>query len=497
MKENAIRRTIKRTNPGKTSIADDSKHDPLRFIEEEFHIPELRGPIKLQEYQKIALKEVYRRDGNGHFVYSIVLWSDIKKSAKSSIAAAVCLERAAHSAYASVKIIANDLKQADSRVAYYLRRAIDLNPRLKAQVKTRLYRTTLWNKSTIEAIPIDPTGEAGGNDDLICFSELWGARGEAAKRMWTEMTLSPTKYGISQRWIETYAGYSGESELLEQLYNTGVTEGRLIETSIPGLELYANDAAHQLTLWNTQPRCPWQTNDYYAQESAVLPPEEFDRVHRNKWASALSPFVRIEWWDACKVSQLKEMDRYREVCVGIDAAVSDDCFAVVTVSREERAQMGAAKSALDYVAIREVRIWYPPKGGKMQYSNPEDPRDPEFPEGYIRSLAEKYNVIDFAYDPYQLHHLCTSLQADNVGAFTEITQGGKRLEADKQLYDLIRDRRVAHDGNTELRSHIENSSKQVDGTTKLRIVKRTEAKKIDAAVALSMAAFQALKLLSV
>lgn len=498
---NAIQRAIKRSTVSTNeSVVTDEYVDPVHFIKSHFFIPELRGPITLAPYHEAVLREAYRRDGNGLFVYSTVVWSDIKKSAKSSIAAAVCLERACHNAYASVKIIANDLKQADSRVAYYLRRAIELNPSLRSLAHTKLYKTTLSNKSIIEAIPIDPTGEAGGNDDFICFSELWGAKGTAAERMWAEMRLSPTKYGRSQYWIETYAGYSGESVLLEQLYETGVREGKQIDLGIEGLEVYVNEAARQLTLWNTVPRCTWQTKEYYAQEAATLPAEEFNRVHRNQWASALSPFVPIQWFDACKVDAMKPLDKYREVIVALDAAVSDDCFAIVTVSHETRdlidTKTNQKSGEVTYIAVREVRVWYPPKGGKMQYSNTDDPYDPEFPEGYVRKLANDYNVIEFCYDSYQLHHFCTTLRNENLGAFTEFSQGGQRLEADKQLYDLIRDRRIAHRGEPELRQHILNASKKMDDNSKLRIVKQAETKKIDSAVCLSMASYRALALLS-
>lgn len=101
--------------------------DPVGWIEENFYIPELGGPIELFPYQRAALREAYRQDAEGRFIYNIILWSDIKKSAKSSIAAAVALERARRLEWASVKIIANDLKQADSRVAKYFRRALELN----------------------------------------------------------------------------------------------------------------------------------------------------------------------------------------------------------------------------------------------------------------------------------------------------------------------------------------------------------------------------------
>src|SRR3990167_2327930 len=147
--------------------------DPIAWIQSHFYIPELNGPIQLMPYQIAALREAHRRDDSGNFIYNIVLWGDIKKSAKSSITAAVALYRATQIRWGSIKIVANDLKQADSRVAYYLRRAISLNPQMANDIKQIQYRTTLPNQTVIEAIPVDPAGEAGGNDDLIVFSELW------------------------------------------------------------------------------------------------------------------------------------------------------------------------------------------------------------------------------------------------------------------------------------------------------------------------------------
>ena len=66
--------------------------------------------------------------------------------------------------------------------------------------------------------------------------------------------------------------------------------------------------------------------------------------------------------------------------------------------------------------------------------------------------------------------------------------------ADKQLLDLITARKALHDGNKELRAHIDNADRKSDGTGKLRIVKRSETQKVDLAVALSMAVAECLRL---
>lgn len=254
----------------------------IDWIQSEFYIPETNAPIQLMAYQQAVLREALRKDENGLFVYSLVLWSDIKKSAKSTIAAAVALYLAWFTPYETVRIVANDLKQADSRTFYYIKRAIELNPRLKAACNVRNYHIDLPNRTTIDAIPVDPHGEAGGGDLITCFTELWAAKNKAAQALWSETTLSPLKFGRSIRWAESYAGFEAQSPILEQLYSEGVQNGQVVDVGIPGLELYRHNRL--LALWNTQPRCPWQTDAYYDQERSVLDEDEFNRLHRNQWS---------------------------------------------------------------------------------------------------------------------------------------------------------------------------------------------------------------------
>ena len=59
--------------------------DAVDWIEKEFHIPEtkndpkLRGRIQLMKYQEDVIREVFSKDKDGNFKYSIIVWSDIKK----------------------------------------------------------------------------------------------------------------------------------------------------------------------------------------------------------------------------------------------------------------------------------------------------------------------------------------------------------------------------------------------------------------------------------
>ncbi len=462
----------------------DSLPHPADWIEEHFYIPELRGPISLAPYQRAVLNESQRRDDQQNLIYSIVLWSDIKKSAKSCMAAAMALYKARHVEWGNISIVANDLKQANSRVSYYFRRALELHPdHEKGRTYRERYNSVVFDDlhTTVEAIPIDPAGEAGGNDDLIIFSELWAAKNKAIQQMWTEMTLSPTKFGQSQRWIETYAGYQGESPILEMLYEQGIA-GERLDLSFDGhdladLEVYA--AGPLLMLWNTRPRQIWQTPEYYAAEAVAQTPNEFNRIHKNEWATSGDAFVPPEWWDARRVD-MPPLDAKEPLVLALDAGVSDDCFGMVGVTRHNNGQV-------DFVRVRYARKWDAPKNGKIIYSNPEDKNDRETPEGEVRWLCREYNVICVAFDEYQLHDFCSRLRLEGIAYFKIFQQGKARAIADKSLYDAIKGCNIEHGGDAALTEHVKNANKVEQGENKLRLVKRSAALKIDLAVSLSMA----------
>lgn len=475
----------------------------VNWIEKEFLIPEtrndphLRGRMILQPYQRDVLNEILTPDENGNFKYSIVVWSDIKKSIKSCIAAAVNLYRATFTEYGEFYVIANDLKQADSRVAHYIRRAVELNPKMREKYKMQGYRITTPTGSFIEAIPIDPSGEAGSNADMVTTSEMWGAHEEDKAKMWAEMTLSPTKYGKSFRWIESYAGFTEESELLYNLYELGVKKGEqlwpdrlygITDGPPTPLELYVNRQAGMICLWNTYPRNPWQTTAYYNSERQILPPGQFDRIHRNQWVTSSETFVPMEWFYACfrKAEEWPAIDYKRQAMViAMDAATSNDDFGI---------WMGCRNPARsDEVMTIYARKWSPDvHTGKIDF---EGTVEKPGPEREIMRLIEQHNVVQITYDPFQLHDFATRLKKKHIAWLKEFSQGTDRLLADNQFRTLIKDRRFWHRNEPDLTEHVQNANAKIDDQdSKVRIVKRVEKLKIDLAVAASMGSYMLLYL---
>lgn len=243
---------------------------------------------------------------------------------------------------------------------------------------------------------------------------------------------------------------------------------------------------------------------YYPAQESSLPPNAFQRFHHNVWVGAESQFIPIETWDGLRenLPSLQPGDRTPAV-LGVDAATTGDCFAVVMVTRHPERH--------DDVAVRRLKLWTPQQdGGRVSYADADN---------FIRLLCQggcrfghakskpvedcqpckdrsyeipPYNVVCLVYDPYQLEALAQSWRKDSVVWAEDFPQMGKRLQADRGLYDSIINRHLAHDGNEILRQHVLNANAKVqkDEDSKLRIVKKAGGRKIDAVVALSMANFQ-------
>lgn len=480
----------------------EAKRDLVTWIKRNFFIPEtkndpiLKGRIGLEQYQEDVLREILTPDENGNYKYSIVVWSDVKKSHKSSIAAAVNLARATFADWGEFYIVANDLKQAFSRVSMYIRRAIDLNPAMRKKYKSVGYRVEAPSRSFMESIPIDPGGEAGSNGDMVTFSELWAANQDAQQRMWTEMTIPPGKHGKAFRWVESYAGFLGESKLLYSLYELGVKQGELLwpdrlyavtDGEPTQLELYVNRRAGMICLWNTQPRCPDQTKEYYASEEAILLPNEFLRVHRNQWVSATETFLPMAWYDACRRTEAEwpQINQKRHsMVIALDAGMTDDNFGLWMGCRHPEKP--------DEVVKIISKKWVPPKGGKIDFQGtPENPG----PELMVRQLCRDYNVVWITYDEHQLYDMMNRIRKDGLAIVKRFPQGDDRLISDSQLRTVVRERRYWHRGEPDEREHFQNADAKIGADDdKIRIVKRSDDAKIDLCVCASMGVHTVLRL---
>lgn len=460
--------------------------DIVEWAEENFYIIETKQPIVLEPHQKDILRLITETLPDGTFKWRTVLYSTVKKSGKTTISALYARWAAeTWGPYQEVYNLGNKLKQAKDRAFKTAKRSIALAPEhikndwlLKDTVLTHLP-----SGSTIEALPVSGSGEAGGNQSLTVWTELWGFQYDEALLFYDELKPVLTRKR-SQRFIDTYAGFEGESELLWEIWEHGLAGERLH----PDIPIYGNEELGLIAYIDTGEearRMPWQKGNtgkkYYKEQEKTENAINFKRHHLNEWATSQDVLIQMPLWDRLEedVSKyvIQHQVRRTAVVVAWDASVSGDCTAgtVVTYVPSE-----------DKVIELETYIFHPPSGGEIDYHETIKPT--------MMDLNKRYDIIYVTYDPYQLHdHM---LQLSKLAEFSGITfekfeQGADRLRSDSALVSRLKQGNFAHSGNQELRKHIQNADGKVSGNDKsIRIVKRSPTKHVDGAVSLSMAAWK-------
>lgn len=498
----------------------------IDFGERVFYVPETSQPIHFEPVQKIILELMFNPAYARYFGcltgYQTLLFSTVKKSGKTTIGALVARWIAeTWGRFNEVYCMANDKEQARGRVYAKALSSIELDPRYSRQHKSipgywdiiERQATHIPTGSYLRAVSNDYKGEAGANPTASVWSELWGYSLEALRRLWDEMTPVPTR-PRSIRFVETYAGFEGESLLLIDLYERAtfpakgarrLTARDLLEASDGALvwpypdeyelPLYVNENARTFAYWDTGTRArrmPWHTPEYYQAQSAELRPEAFDRFHNNNWVAPIAAFLPKEWWLACRPSPddaLPPLERGEPVVVAADASVSGDSTGLVAVSRNRSKVPNPAGPKA--TVVRRAQEFRPPQHGKLNYNTPDGFKDT------LRRWRQEMNVVEVAYDEYQLHDVMTTFRETDETWTRPFSQGADRMVADFGLYQDIRDRKILDDSDSpELTAHLGNAAAQFNpkDITKMRIVKRAEDKKIDLAVCLSMARHECIRL---
>ncbi len=503
--QRAITRKRAQVDPASMSLTERPP-DLVDWAEEHFYIIETKKPIRFEPHQKTILRlmteMVQRPDEYWAFLWETWLYSTIKKSGKTTISAIVGRWAAeTWGPYQEVYNLGNKLKQAKERAFRQIRRSIELGPAwMKAEWDIR--ETQLLHEPTgsiIQALPISDAGEAGGNQSVTIWTELWGFQYEEAVRMWDEMQPVLTR-PRSVRFIDTYAGYEGESDLLKALWNLAlnddgtVADGAVrLDDELPVYGVPEAGVIAYIDQGKAARRMPWQKGEigrrYYQQKRMSERRHNYFRLHENLWVSSVNALVPADVWDALKFNRQKLPDDF-PVWMAADASVRRDCAALTVVTLLQ-----------DIVLELETWIWeWDGTGHGIDYDDTLIPQ--------IRAVFERFTVLGFAYDEYQLHQPMTALAKQYRGIpFFPFPQGGDRIRGDTNLLTRVSEGRFRHSGNSRLKQHVLNAAaKEQVGGEAIRIVKRTErktgigggeaitAKPIDGIVAVSMASHYATEL---
>jgi hypothetical protein len=400
--------------------------------------PERDRPIVLFDWQKRQLRDVFPPEMDGRPMVRNYLDSEVKKLGKSTKAAIVATYLAATEPGAEVYICAADQDQARDRVFRSIKYAVEHGPLSEF---AKAYRDWIGfsNGATIQAFPMDYKGASGGEPICTVFDELHTYSWESERRLYDEMIIPISlPYGI--RWVASYAGYTGESILLREVWDR-VEAGELQEGWPEPLRVYHNDeagwwgtitqgeASYQLVPWGQGER-----GERYLQEARDSErPLSYRRLFCNEWMSSESVFVPPQWWAACRDPELKPLEPTPAIplYVGVDVAVKPggDDAAVIAVYKHKGT--GLIRTAWH-------RVWL---GGKHRR---QELRLGETLEPYLLSQAERYHLAKVFYDPRFMVNTAQRLKDAGL-PMEEVTQSRSVLgPLGQQLYALIQGQRLAY-----------------------------------------------------
>lgn len=452
---------------------------PVPWILDNFIDPITSRPVEFITAQKRILREALSFNSDGRNQYDLIIWSQPKKSGKTTTASAVgayvanCIE-----APNEICCLANDQEHAAGRIFANMIPTLEKLgwdvPVSQKNLK-RSPETYGPNGTVVKALTNDYKKQAGGNQGLSLWSELWAYEGERLNRLWDEMTPPPTRK-FSMRWVESYAGFINQNILFQEIYLkvfTDFKESALHPNVVQlwdDLPVYIiND--HTFVFWDHEHRMPWQTDDYYKQQAEDMRSSAYRRLHDNYWVESEDNFITDIMW---RQSIFEPVDQPFKAIYALDASKNNACTALVGCKRESQ-----------YILTSPESYIWETKGSETNFS--------EIEKKVVSLYRQELLQPPLWYDPYQCVMLAQRLKDKGIPC-KEFTQGQKRVVADTNLYKFYKAGLIKNPINLKLREHLINSVIKELEDDKLRIVKPTEKEEtsnkfVDGAVAQSMAAF--------
>ena len=448
--------------------------------------------LTLAPWQKTLLRDLFVLRPDGRRQYRKALIGMPRKNGKSSLAGVLALYLLLMDGEpgAQVYSCAGDKDQA--RIVFKAaRRMVELEPELSACLK--LYRDAIEHPgsgSVYRAVSAEAYTKEGLNPSGVIFDEL---HVQPNRELWDVMTLGS---GTRQQPLVvaiTAAGYDKDT-ICGELYDYGK---KVLSREIADDRFFFRWWEPTAANCDYRDRAVWaETNPALGDflhvedlEDALQKPEAIFRRYRlNQWTSTAEAWLPHGAWDACRAPEL-DLDPRLPLHVGIDVALRNDSTAVV-----------AAQKQGDRTVVR-ARIW----------ENPyplDDHRHGDWTlnifevEEYLRELSRAFLVpacaIDdevkpgpeYAYDPAFFGRSAQVLEGEGL-AMVEFPQHDSRMiPACQNLYQLVVEGTLAHDGDPALARHVANAAAD-QRPRGWRLTKKQSKRKIDAAIATAIAALRA------
>jgi hypothetical protein len=443
---------------------DRWRERPISFIEEVLRNPKTKKPFELFDAQRQFFDHAWKLRPDGRLLYPEQTIGWIKKTGKTTTAAMHVLTTLLvyGGDYGEAYCVAADLQQAQERVFGEIKKICESSPLLRPECEITQSQIRFPRLSaTITAMAGGSGADiAGAHPTIVSVDEVWSFDSERARRLFDELVPVPTQQ-ISCRLITTHAGYSGECELLEELYAKGM--------ELPEIAPNLRGGDGCLFTWRHEPLAPWQTEQWLLDMRGTTRPLQYLRQFENRFVSSSSDFITSEIYDKCiKLSAPPASNPMMPVFAAIDASTKRDSTAIVAVNGQG-----------DDVRLCFHKIFEPTPGNPINFAEVEQ---------CLRDLKKRYPLLTIVYDESQLAFMMQRLASAGFKT-EEFVQNPQNLSALTQnLYDLVRYERLIVYPDQKLRNAIVRTV-VVEKTSGMRIAK-DRSHHNDCVIALGMAALR-------
>jgi phage terminase large subunit-like protein len=419
-----------------------------------------------------------------------------RKNGKSEIAAAIALYGllADNEAGAEVYSAAADRDQA-SLVFNVAAQMVRAEPKLDAicdiidSQKRIVHRKS---GSFYRAISSEAYTKHGFNASMIIADELhaWPNR-----ELWDVLTTSQGARSQPLAFAISTAGYDRHS-ILWELYShaKNVKENPEIDPTFLPI-IYEMDKDADWTDEREWHKCNPALGDFRSLEemrvmaarAKAIPAQEntFRRLYGNQWTEQAERWIPMPLWDACGEDIDWTDFRGRRCFVGMDLSSTRDLTALVAVFPDDDGGFDVLPLFFvpaDNIRERENRDRVPygqwVKDGKI-IQTPGNVVDYASVRAAIHEWAERFEIVEIAYDSWNAHDLIPRLVADGFKC-ERVGQGiAAQTSATKLLEKAIVSKTMRHDRHPVLRWNIGNAAVEQDHAGNLVVSKKVSTEKID------------------
>jgi len=434
-------------------------------------------PFRLLPWQKRLVLELFEIRPDGLRRYRWALWGVPKKQGKTELAAALGLFFLIGDGEPSPLVVCAAASDDQADLVFGAARTMcEVSPTLNA-VTERFDREILV--PSIPGARLRRVAAAAGTNDgqnisaVIC-DELHEWQGEKGRNVWTVLTNGTGARRQPMVLQITTAGWDQDSIAFEQ-YEHGrmVLSGEVDDPRyhFHWIEAPANADYRDPDVWRAANPSfgVTVTEDFYRDQLTKKPENVFRRYFLNQWTESEDGWIAPDEWDRCRGDSDAPEDA--DWFVGVDIGRKKDSTAIVAAAMHE-GRLHVRASILVPTDSRPVAV--------------ADAR------AEIARLAGVLNVQEVVFDPHLFAESAELLEEQGL-VMVEFPQTDQRMApASETLFELIRDGRVVHDGDPELRRQILAA---VPSQTErgVRVSKRKSRRRIDAAVALAMASDRAMR----